>query len=198
MNPRSALRVGTLLAAIVLTILALDQWWQEREATQPLSWQPEYQAILWAPLRNGSLTLGDLSAVLGEGQLWMISADGEPRLVSRHSLEAERQVWGVTASIALDQQQTASLVQARGWRADIPDQPVGADLGRALTGYPVERLSLIPEQPLKLERIIATFGQPDWQMPVEQGQAWIYARQGVVVAVGEERAHSIMFGLRAE
>src|SRR5690606_30050320 len=55
-NPRLALRVGTLLAAIVLTILALDQWWQEREATQPLSWQPEYQASLWAPLRNGSLT----------------------------------------------------------------------------------------------------------------------------------------------
>ena len=198
MNPRLALRVGTLLAAIVLTILALDQWWQEREATQPLSWQPEYQARLWAPLRNGSLTLGDLSAVLGEGRLWMISADGEPRLVSRHSLEAERQPWEVTASIALDPQQTASLVQARGWRADMPDQPVGTDIGRALADYPVERLSLIPEQPLKLVRIIATFGQPDWQMPVEQGQAWIYARQGVVVAVGEEQAHSVMFGLRAE
>lgn len=198
MNPRLALRVGTLLAAIVLTILALDQWWQEREATQPLSWQPEYQASLWAPLRNGSLTLGDLSAVLGEGRLWMISADGEPRLVSRHSLEAERQPWEVTASIALDPQQTASLVQARGWRADMPDQPVGTDIGRALADYPVERLSLIPEQPLKLVRIIATFGQPDWQMPVEQGQAWIYAREGVVVAVGEEQAHSIMFGLRAE
>ncbi|NLC02362.1 MAG: hypothetical protein GX789_13990, partial [Pseudomonas formosensis] len=64
--------------------------------------------------------------------------------------------------------------------------------------YPVARLSLIPEQPLKPVRIIATFGQPDWQMPVEQGEAWIYAREGVVVAVGEEQAHSIMFGLRAE
>src|SRR5690606_17774716 len=132
------------------------------------------------------------------GRLWMISADGEPRLVSRHSLEAERQPWEVTASIALDPQQTASLVQARGWRGDMPDQPAGADLGRAAAGYPAGPLRLLPEPPARLVRSIATFGQPDWQMPVEQGQAWIYARQGVVVAVGEERAHSIMFGLRTE
>src|SRR5690606_42007641 len=99
MNPRLALRVGTLLAAIVLTILALDQWWQEREATQPLSWQPEDQASLWAPLRNGSLTLGDLSALRCDIRLWMHSADGGPRLVSCHSFDAERLPCDVTANI---------------------------------------------------------------------------------------------------
>ena len=198
MNPRLAMRVGTLLAVIVLTLIALDRWRAEQEATQPMSWKPDYQNSLWLPLREGSLTLGDVVRVLGEGTLWMISADGEPRLVTRHGLEAERQSWQVQASIELDEEQTASLVRAQAWYAGMPDQPVSAEVGRALAHYPVARLSLIPEQPLKPVRIIATFGQPDWQMPVEQGEAWIYAREGVVVAVGEEQAHSIMFGLRTE
>src|SRR5690606_39886226 len=91
MNPRLAMRVGTLLAVIVLTLIALDRWRAEQEATQPMSWKPDYQNSLWLPLREGSLTLGDVVRVLGEGSLWMISADGEPRLVTRHGLEAERQ-----------------------------------------------------------------------------------------------------------
>lgn len=198
MNARLGLRVGTLLAVILLTLIALDRWRAQQEATQPLGWKPQYQGSLWTPMGNGSLTLEQLMLVLGEGSLWMISADGEPRLVTRHLLESDGQQWQVQASIELDPQQTESLVRAQAWYADMPDQPVAAEVGKTLGQYPIARLSLIPEQPLKPVRITATFGNPDWQMPVEQGEAWIYGREGVVVSVADEQAWSIMFGLRQE
>lgn len=198
MNARMGLRIGTLLAVVLLTLIALDRWRAHEEATQPMDWKPQYQSSLWTPMREGSLTLAQVGRVLGEGSLWMISADGEPRLVSRHPLDAEGQRWRVQATVELDQQQTDSLVQAQAWYADMPDQPVPAEVGKALAQYPVARLSLVPEQALKLQRITATFGAADWQMPVEGGEAWIYGREGVVVSVGNEQAHSIMFGLRRE
>lgn len=198
MNARLGLRIGTLLAVVLLTLISLDRWRAHQEATQPLGWKPQYQSNLWTPLREGTLTLEQVVRVLGDGGLWMISADGEPRLVSRHSLESDGQHWRAQATVELDQQQTDSLVQAQAWYADMPDQPVSAEVGKALAQYPVVRLGLTPANALKLPRITATFGAADWQMPVEGGEAWIYGREGVVVSVGDEQAHAIMFGLRQD
>lgn len=198
MNPRMKLPIGTLLAVALLVWLALSDWGEEQAEAGPLAWKQEFQQSLLAPLREQTLTLSEVDRVLGTGQLWMISADGEPRLVSRHPLDSEGQRWRVQATMELDQQQTASLVQAQAWSAGMPDQPVSPQLGKALGHYPVARLSLIPEEALELQRITATFGTADWQMPVEGGEAWIYGREGVVVSVADEQAHSIMFGLRQE
>lgn len=199
MNARMGLRIGTLLAVVLLSLLALDRWRAQQEAEQPLAWKQQFQASLWAPLRAQRLSLAEVGQVLGDGSLWMISADGEPKLVSRHPLDADGQRWRVQAVIGLDQQGTASLVQAQAWQPGMADQPVSAEVGVALAGYPVERLSLIPESPLALQRILATFGPADWHMPVnDTNEAWIYARDGVVVSVGDQRAHAIMFGLRHE
>lgn len=200
MNARMGLRIGTLLAVVLLSLLALDRWRAEQEANQGqvLVWKQQYQSSLWTPLRERLLTLAEVKRILGDGQLWMISADGEPKLVSRHPLDSDGQRWRVQAVIGLDQQQTDSLVEAQAWQPDMRDQPVSAAVGVALAEYLVERLSLIPEQPLTLPTIIATFGQADWQMPVDAGEAWIYGREGVVVSVSGDEAHSIMFGLRQE
>lgn len=200
MNARMGLRIGTLVAVVLLSLLALDRWRAEQEAEQGqvLVWKQQYQTSLWQPLRQQALSLADVGRTLGEGRLWMISADGEPKLVSRHPLDSDGQSWRVQATIGLDQQQTASLVEAQAWQPDRADQPVSPEVGIALAQYPVERLSLIPEQPLKLATITATFGAADWQMPVGAGEAWIYVREGVAVSVSEGEAHSIMFGLRQE
>ncbi|WP_185267593.1 hypothetical protein [Halopseudomonas xiamenensis] len=199
MNARMGVRIGTLVAVVLLSLLALDQWRAEQEQHgQPLAWKQQYQASLWTPVRERVLTLAEVGRILGEGSLWMISADGEPRLVSRHPLDSDGQRWRVQAVIGLDQQQTDSLVEAQAWQPDMPDQAVSPAVGAALAQYPVERLSLLPEKPLRLRDIEATFGPAELRMPVEVGEAWIYAREGVVVAVSDGQAHSIMFGLRED
>lgn len=198
MYARMGLRIGTLLAVVVLTLLALDRWRAEQEAGTPLAWRAAYEASLWAPLRARTLTLADVERALGEGSLWMISADGEPRLVSRHPLESDGQRWRMQAVIGLDEQRTASLVEAQAWQPDMADQPVSPAVAAALAQYPVERLSVLPEEAISTEKVIATFGVADWHMPVEEGEAWIYGRQGVVVSVNEGEAFSVMFGLRQE
>ena len=198
MNARMGLRIGTLLAVVLLSLFALDRWRAEQEGGQPLAWKQQYQSSLWTPVRERVLTLAEVGRILGEGSLWMISADGEPRLVSRHPLDSDGQRWRVQAVIGLDQQQTDSLVEAQAWQPDMPDQAVSPAVGAALAHYPVERLSLIPDKPLKLRDIESTFGPAELRMPVEVGEAWIYAREGVVVAVSDGQAHSIMFGLRED
>lgn len=198
MNARLGLRIGTLLAVVLLTLFALDRWRAEQEANDPLAWKQQYQTSLWVPLRQRLLTLADVGRVLGQGELWMISADGEPALVSRHSIQSDGQHWLVQAVIALDEQQTDSLVEAQAWQPDMADQRVSPAVGTALAHYPVERLSLIPDEPLKTLRIVATFGPADWHMPVEQGEVWVYGRDGLVVSVSDEQAYSIMFGVRQD
>lgn len=201
MKARMGLPIGTLLAVGLLVWLALDGWGEQDEQPQdgtPLTWKQQYQESLWQPLRGQLLTLADVGRTLDEGRLWMISANGEPKLVSRHPLDSDGQHWRVQAVIGLDQQQTDSLVEAQAWQPDMADQPVSPEVAIALAQYPVERLSLIPEQPLTLATITATFGTADWQMPVAAGEAWIYVREGVAVSVSEDEAHSIMFGLRQE
>ena len=198
MNARLGLRIGTLLAVVLLTLFALDRWRAQQEATEPLLWKQAYQASLWMPLRQRLLTLADVERVLGQGSLWMISADGEPTLVTRHSLESDGRQWLVQAAIGLDEPQTASLVEAQAWHPHKPDQAVSPAVGAALAQYPVERLSLMPAEPLKAVRIAATFGPADWHMPVEGGEAWVYGREGVLVSVSDDKAYSIMFGLRQD
>jgi hypothetical protein len=99
--------------------------------------------------------------------------------------------------IKLDGQRTDSLVQAQDWTAGMRDQSVSPSVGAALSGESVERISLIPSEPVDVKRIVATLGQPDMRMDVSAGnQAWVYGRVGAVVAVSGEQAHSIMFGLQ--
>ncbi len=198
MNARLGLRIGTLLAVVLLTLFALDRWRAQQEANDPLAWKQQYQTSLWRPLRERLLTLSDVDRVLGQGHLWMISAEGEPKLASRHAMESDGQRWVVQAVIALDEQQTASLVEAQAWQPELPDQAVSSAVGAALAHYPVERLSLIPDEPLKSVRILATYGPADWHMPVEGGEVWVYGREGLVVSVSGEKAYSIMFGLRQD
>jgi len=199
MNARMGLRIGTLLAVVLLSLFALDRWRAAQESGQPLAWKQQYQPSLWTPVRERVLTLAEVGRILGDGSLWMISADGEPRLVSRHPLESDGQRWRVQAVIGLDEQQTDSLVEAQAWQPDMPDQAVSPAVGAALAQYPVERLSLIPEKPLGLGDIEATFGPVELRAPIGDGdEAWIYAREGVVVSVSGGKAHAIMFGLRQE
>ncbi|HDZ55597.1 MAG TPA: hypothetical protein ENI17_00390 [Pseudomonas xinjiangensis] len=199
MSPRIALRIGTVLATVVLGFFALGKWMAQQDAPRALDWKAQYQESLWGPLQQGALTLAGVNAVLGTGTLWMISSDGEPLLVSRHPLESDALSWRLQAVITLDEQRTASLVEAQAWTPESPDQPVNPAVGEALADYPVARMSLIPAEPVDVSRIYGSFGNPDVRMDVSDGnQAWVYARNGVVVAVTGEQAHSIMFGLKRE
>ena len=189
---------GTLLGVVVLCFFVFDNWRTGSDEPQQLAWKEQYHQSLWTPLQQRELTLADVGRTLGEGSLWMISADGEPRLVSRHTVESDDLQWRAQAVIGLDVQQMESLIEAQAWQPGAPDQSVNPAIRTVLAGYPVERISMIPDQPLALGYIQGTFGPVEVRMPVSQGEAWIYAREGVVVAVSDEQAHSIMFGLREE
>ena len=197
---RPRLGMATLFSVIVIALFALGSWVMERsdKEAKPLEWQATYEARLWAPLRAGNLTLADVEGVMGQrGELWMISADGEPQLVSRHSVQSDDADWRLQAVISLDDQRMDSLMAAQDWKADMVDQSVSPSVGVALVGQPVERMSLTPYEPVETQRIIATLGEPDMRMEVSgDDQAWVYGRAGVVVAVTGEQAHSIMLGLR--
>lgn len=199
MNPRLALRIGTLLAAVVLGFYALGQWMAGQDGPRELDWYGDYQESLWEPLRAGSLTLARADAELGMGQLWMISADGAPLLVSRYRLESDGHVWRLQGVVSLSEQQMNTLVQAQAWRPGMTDQAVSPAVAAGLSGHLLERVSVIPEEAVEVRFIQGTFGNPDMRMEVRPGdEAWIYGRAGAVVAINGEQAHSIMFGLRPQ
>lgn len=192
MNIRMALRTGTLLGVVALSFFALGKWMANQKEPRALDWYAHYQDSLWQPLQTQQLTLGAVGRVLPEGSLWLISADDEPRLVSRHQLTSDGQRWQVQAVIGLNQQQTESLVQAQDWRAGMSDQPVNAQIAASLAAHGIERISMAPEEPVELRYIEGTFGPVEVRM-ASIGEVLVYARQGVMVAVSDDLATSIMF-----
>jgi hypothetical protein len=199
MNPRLALRMGTLLAAVVFGFYALGNWMGGQTGARSLDWYEAHESELWGPLRTGSLTLAGADAVLGVGQLWMISADGQPLLVSRYQLRSDDNVWRLQGVVSLSEGQLASLVQAQAWVPGTADQAVSKAVASGLSGHRLERLSMIPEEPVEVRYIHGTFGNPDMRLEVRPGdEAWIFGRAGAVVAVTGDQAHSIMFGLRPQ
>ncbi len=198
MTRRQGVRLATLFTVVILAFYAFGYWQSRPEAPEPMQWLERYQANLLTPLHEQQLTLGDASDALGHGTLWMISSEGQPLLVSRYTMESDDLSWRVQAVIGLTPEQTESLVQAQAWQPDLPDQPINSAVGDALKDRKVVRLSLIPNEPMSLAQVQGTFGNPDLRLPVSEGEAWVYPKVGVVVAVGEEQAHSIMFGLREE
>ncbi len=200
MSYRPRMGMATLFSLAIVGIYLLVTWAMDRTdaEVQPMEWRASYEEGLWAPLRDGKLTLADVVAVMGKtGELWMISGDGEPQLVSRHVIQSDDADWRMQAVISLDEQRMESLKQAQDWKADMADQSVSPAVAAALVGQPVERMSLMPFEPIETQRIIATLGEPDMRMEVSgDDQAWVYGRAGIVVAVTGEEAYSIMFGLR--
>lgn len=200
MTFRPRVGMATLFSLAIVGIFLLVTWAMDRTdaESEPLKWRAAYESRLWAPLREGNLTLADVVSVMGQrGALWMISADGEPQLVSRHVMQSDDADWRLQAVISLDEQRMESLKAAQDWKADMVDQSVSPAVSAALIGQPVERMSLTPFQPIDTQRFIATLGEPDMRMEVSgDDQAWVYGRAGIVVAVTGEQAYSIMFGLR--
>jgi len=199
MTRQQGVRLATLLSVVILAFFAFGFWMSKPQQAEPMQWRAAYEDSLWTPLQRQQLTLGDASAALGHGTLWMISSEGKPLLVSRYTLESDGLSWRAQAVLKLTDQQRDSLVQAQAWEPGLPDQPINSSVADALKDQPVLRLSLIPSEPLALSDIQGTIGNPDLRLPVSEGEeAWVYPKIGAVVAVGEEQAHSIMFGLRDE
>lgn len=197
MSIRPRVGMATLFSLVVIGLFLLGSWIVQQREPEPMQWQERYQQSIWGPLREGELNLADVDAPLGIGRLWMISVEDEPLLVSRYSMQSDDLNWRVQAVIKLDAQRTESLVQAQDWTAGMRDQSVSPSVGAALAGESVERISLIPSEPVAVKRIVATLGEPDMRMDVSAGnQAWVYGRVGAVVAVSGDQAHSIMFGLQ--
>ncbi|UAW98267.1 hypothetical protein KEM63_16100 [Halopseudomonas nanhaiensis] len=196
MSPRMGVRLVTIFSAVVLAFFLLGDWLAQRDAPRQMVWYETYRESLWQPLHERSLTLAQADETLGRGHLWMISADGEPALVSRYNLESEERLWQAQAVIGLGAAEMDSLVEAQAWEPGIADQPVAPAVGEALADREILRMSMIPVEPLDLQSIEGTFGGAEVRMPVSDGEAWVYPRIGAVVAVGEDEAYSIMFGLR--
>ncbi|WP_373184450.1 hypothetical protein [Halopseudomonas sp.] len=197
MSYRPRAGMATLLSVVVIGLYFLVTWVMDQREPEPLQWQKQYQQSIWTPLREGELTLAGVDKPLGVGRLWMVSVEDEPLLVSRYVIESDELNWRIQAVIELDPERMESLVQAQDWQAGMRDQSVSPSVGAALAGQPVERVSLIPAEPVAVKRIMATLGEPDMRMDVSEGnQAWVYGREGVVVAVSGDEAHSIMFGLQ--
>ncbi|WP_339666702.1 hypothetical protein [uncultured Pseudomonas sp.] len=197
MTRRQGARLATLLSVVILAFFAFGFWLSKPQQGEPMQWRTAYEDSLWGPLQRQQLTLGEASDALGHGTLWMISSEGKPLLVSRYTLESDDVSWRVQAVLKLTPQQRDSLVQAQAWEPELPDQPINSSVADALKDQPVLRLSLIPSEPLALSDVQSTMGNPDLRLPVSEGEeAWVYPKIGAVVAVGEEKAYSIMFGLR--
>lgn len=194
-RPRAGM--ATLFSLVVIGLFFLVTWVMDQREPEPMQWQERYQQSIWTPLREGDLTLAGVDKPLGVGRLWMVSVEDEPLLVSRYVIQSDELNWRVQAVIELDAERMASLVKAQDWTAGMRDQSVSPSVGAALAGQPVKRISLIPSEPVKVKRIVATLGEPDMRMDVSEGnRAWVYGRTGAVVAVSGEEAHSLMFGLQ--
>ncbi|MFZ2289785.1 MAG: hypothetical protein WAV92_08965 [Halopseudomonas yangmingensis] len=199
MDIRRGVRIATLLSVVLLAFFVMGRWMGSYDALKPLDWSQNYADSLWQPLQDQRLQLGDLAPAAGEGRLWLISADDQPLLVSRHHLRSDGQSWRLQAVVGLELAQLDSLVQAQAWQPGMRDLPLDAALGMPLAQQPILRLSMIPEQPVELRYVQGSWGNPDMRLELGEGdQAWVYAKQGLVVAVSGEDAHSMMFGLREE
>ncbi|TVP88387.1 MAG: hypothetical protein EA348_10880 [Pseudomonadaceae bacterium] len=196
MNRSIGFPLVTLLSLIAVAFFALGYYFSRGETADPLQWHEEYQASLWQPLREQELRLGDVSRVLGPGQLWMISAEGEPALVSRYRLETDGQNWRAQATVELAEEHMDSLIEAQNWQPEMYDQPLSTEVARALADYPIIRMSMQPEEPVDILQITTSLGQPDMRLDIAGGETWIYQRSGIAVSVTGDDAHSIMFGLR--
>ncbi|MBL4832726.1 MAG: hypothetical protein JKY26_02035 [Pseudomonas sp.] len=197
MSYRPRVGMATLLSLVVIALYFLVTWAMDQREPEPMEWLGRYEQSIWTPLREGELSLADVDTPLGVGRLWMISVEDEPLLVSRYVLQSDELNWRLQAVIELEPERMESLIQAQDWKAGMRDQSVSPSVGTALSEQPVERVSLIPSEPIPVKRIIATLGEPDMRMDVSEGnKAWVYGRTGVVVAVSGEEAHSLMFGLR--
>ena len=199
MDIRRGVRIATLLSVVLLAFFVMGRWMGSYDALKPLDWSQNYADSLWQPLQDQRLQLGDLAPAAGEGRLWLISADDQPLLVSRHHLRSDGQSWRLQAVVGLELAQLDSLVQAQAWQPGMRDLPLDAALGMPLAQQPILRLSMIPEQPVELRYVQGSWGNPDMRLELGEGdQAWVYAKQGLVVAASGEDAHSMMFGLREE
>lgn len=197
MSYRPRVGMATLMSLVVIALYFLVTWVMDQREPEPMEWLGRYEQSIWTPLREGELSLADVDAVLGTGRLWMISVEDEPLLVSRYVLQSDELNWRLQAVIELEPERMDSLIQAQDWEPGMRDQSVSPSVGAALAGQPVERVSLIPSEPVAVKRLIATLGEPEMRMDVSEGnKAWVYGRIGVVVAVSGEQAHSLMFGLR--
>ncbi|QIB50193.1 hypothetical protein [Pseudomonas sp. OIL-1] len=195
MSLQMGVRTLTILVVVVLGFFALGSWMAEQNAPGEMQWHGEYQASLWQPLQQQTLTLAGVDAALGTGSLWLINAENQPLLVSRHPLESDGLNWRVQAVIELDSAQTDSLVRAQAWTVDSPEQSISPGVAAPLAGRLIKRISLIPEEPVDVVRFQGSLGNPAMRMDVGDGrQAWVYPEQGAVVAVSEDQAHSILFG----
>lgn len=195
MSLRMGVRTLTILVVVVLGFFALGSWMAKQNEPGQMQWHTEYQESLWQPLHQQTLTLAGVDAALGTGSLWLINADNQPLLVSRYPLESDGSNWLVQAVIGLDAAQTESLVRAQAWTVESPEQSISPGVGAALAGGRVQRISLIPEDPVDVLSFQGSLGNPAMRMDVGDGrQAWVYPEQGAVVAVSDDLAHSIMFG----
>ena len=197
MSYRPRVGMATLMSLVVIALYFLVTWIMDQREPVPMEWLGRYEQSIWAPLREGELTLAGVDTPLGVGRLWMISVEDEPLLVSRYVLQSDELNWRLQAVIELEPERMDSLIQAQDWKPGMRDQSVSPAVGTALSSQSVERVSLIPSEPVPVKRIVATLGEPDMRMDVSEGKtAWVYGRTGVVVAVSGEQAHSLMFGLR--
>ncbi|SDT88950.1 hypothetical protein [Halopseudomonas salegens] len=196
MNRSLGFPLVTVLSLVAVAFFALGYYFSRGEAADPLQWHEEYEVSLWQPLREQQLLLGDVSRVLGPGQLWMISAEGEPALVSRYRLETDGQSWRAQATVQLAAERMDSLVAAQDWQPDMYDQPLSNEVAQALKDYPIIRMSMQPAEPIDVNQVQSSFGNPDMRLEIAGGETWIYQASGAVVAVSDEEAHSVMFGLR--
>lgn len=195
MSLRMGVRTLTILVVVVLGFFALGSWMAKQNAPGEMQWHTDYQVSLWQPLHQQTLTLAGVDAALGLGSLWLVNAENQPLLVSRYPLESDGLNWRVQAVISLDPEQTESLVRAQDWTVDSPEQPLSSDVGAALAGRRVQRISLIPEEPVDVLSFQGSLGNPAMRMDVgDARQAWVYPEQGAVLAVSDDQAHSIMFG----
>lgn len=196
MSLRMGVRTLTILVVVALGFFALGSWMGQHGEPGEVHWHGEYQDSLWQPLQRQTLTLAGVDAVLGTGSLWLINAENAPVLVSRYPLESDGQNWRVQAVIGLDSEQTETLVRAQAWTPESPEQAVSPGVAAALAGRPVQRISLVPEEPLDVLNFLGSLGNPTMRMDVgDARQAWVYPEQGAVVAVSDDQAHSFMFGL---
>ena len=199
MSLRRGVRTLTILVVVVLGFFALGSWMAKQNQPGEMQWHTEYQASLWQPLHQQTLTLAGVDAALGLGSLWLVNTDNQPLLVSRYPLESDGLHWRVQAVISLDSGQTESLVRAQDWTVNSPERPLSSDVSAALAGRRVQRISLIPEEPVDVLSFQGSLGNPAVRMDVGDGrQAWVYPEQGAVVAVSDDEAHSIMFDPRGD
>lgn len=180
-------RPGVPLFFLIGLGVACGIWllqWRQSEAPQAITEWSAWQESLLQPVAEERLTLGQLAAVAGAGQLWVRALPGHSALLYRGTLGAD---WVLEGRIDATPEEISGWVSEAGVvdEAGLQSLPAGR-LGE-LAERQVTLINLKPDSSVADKDLEATLGMPRLRLEMSDGVAWLYPQQGITAHFAEQQ-----------